>query len=88
MYPTVLCYLFRCIRIRTQKSLKHFYFRRTMELKGVSRYRVPGNLHLYLHRRDEAVHVEAAVTIVAKQKLIVILRGAAQGAGLAFCGKK
>ena len=35
-----------------------------------------------LHGRHQAVHVVSSVTIVTKQQFIVILRGAAQGAGL------
>ena len=44
----------------------------------------PGALGRHLHGRDEAVHVVAAVAVVAEQQLVVILRGAAEGAGLAL----
>ena len=44
----------------------------------------PGALGRHLHGRDEAVHVVAAVAVVAEQQLVVVLRGAAEGAGLAL----
>ena len=37
-----------------------------------------------LHRRDQAVHVIAPVTIITEQQLVVILTGPTQGAGLAL----
>ena len=42
----------------------------------------PGALGGHLHGRVEAVHVVTPVTVVTEQQLIVILRGAAQTAGL------
>ena len=42
----------------------------------------PGALGGHLHGRVEAVHVVAPVTVVTEQQLVVILRGAAQTAGL------
>ena len=36
------------------------------------------------HGRHDAVHVVAAVTVVAEQELVVVLAGAAQGARLAL----
>ena len=44
----------------------------------------PGALGRHLHGRDEAVHVVAAVTIVTEEQLVVVLRGAAEGARLAL----
>ena len=44
----------------------------------------PGALRRDLHGRVEAVGVVAAVAVVAEQQLVVILRGAAEGAGLAL----
>ena len=44
----------------------------------------PGSLRRLLDGRDEAVHVVAAVAVVAEQQLVVVLRGAAEGAGLAL----
>ncbi len=41
-----------------------------------------------LHGRDEAVHVEATVTVVTEQQLVVILGRATQGARLAFYRRK
>ena len=35
-----------------------------------------------LHGRHQAVHVVSSVAVVTKKQFVVILRGAAQGAGL------
>ena len=45
-------------------------------------FAAPGALRGDLHGRVEAVHVISAVTVVAKQELVIILGGAAQAAGL------
>ena len=42
------------------------------------------DLTYYLHGWDQAVHVVASVAVVTEQQLVVILTGAAQGAGLAL----
>ena len=42
----------------------------------------PGALGGDLHRRVQAVHVVSPVTVVTEQQLVIILRGAAQAAGL------
>ena len=39
---------------------------------------------MYLHGRHQTVHVVSSVAIVAKEQFIIILRGAAQGAGFAL----
>ena len=44
----------------------------------------PGALRRDLHGRVEAVGVVAAVAVVAEQQLVVVLRGATEGAGLAL----
>ncbi len=44
----------------------------------------PRPLRRLLDRRLEAVHVIAAVAVVAEQELVVVLRGAAEGAALAL----
>jgi len=44
----------------------------------------PGPFWCHLHRRDQAVHVIAPVTIITEQQLVVILTGPTQGAGLAL----
>ena len=44
----------------------------------------PGALGRHLHGRDEAVHVVAAVAVVAEEELVVVLAGAAECAGLAL----
>ena len=44
----------------------------------------PGALRSDLHRRHQAVHVVASVAVVTEQKLVVVLAGPAQGAGLAL----
>ena len=38
----------------------------------------------YLHRRHQAVHVVSSVAVVTEKKLVIVLRGAAQGASLAL----
>ena len=42
------------------------------------------NQFIYLHGRDEAVHVVSPVAVVAEEKFVVVLRGPAQRAGLAL----
>ena len=42
----------------------------------------PGALGGDLHGRVQAVHVVSPVTVVTEQQLVIILRGAAQAAGL------
>ena len=42
----------------------------------------PRTLGGLLYRRDETVHVVAAIAVVAEQQLVVVLRGAAEGATL------
>ena len=37
-----------------------------------------------LDRRDEAVHVVATIAVVTEQQLVIVLRGAAEGAALAL----
>ena len=44
----------------------------------------PGALRSNLHRRHQAVHVVTSVAVVTEQKLVVVLAGPAQGAGLAL----
>jgi len=44
----------------------------------------PGPLRRLLDGRDEAVHVVAAVAVVAEEQLVVVLAGAAEGAALAL----
>jgi hypothetical protein len=44
----------------------------------------PGSLWCNLHRRHQAVHVVTSVAVVTEQKLVVVLAGPAQGAGLAL----
>jgi selenocysteine lyase/cysteine desulfurase len=44
----------------------------------------PRPLRRLLDRRLEAVHVIAAVAVVAEQELVVVLGGAAEGAALAL----
>ena len=38
----------------------------------------------HLHRRHQAVHMVAAVAIIAEEEFVVVLRGSTQGAGLAL----
>ena len=45
--------------------------------------KTPAN-RTYSDGRSETVHVVAPVTVVAEQQLVIVLRGAAQGAGLAL----
>jgi len=44
----------------------------------------PGPLRRFLDGRHEAVHVVAAVAVVAEEQLVVVLRRAAQRAALAL----
>ena len=44
----------------------------------------PGALRSDLHRRHQTVHVITSVAVVTEQKLVVVLTGPAQGAGLAL----
>ena len=44
----------------------------------------PGSLRRLLDGRHEAVHVVAAVAVVAEEELVVVLAGAADGAALAL----
>ena len=44
----------------------------------------PGSLRRLLDGRDEAVHVVAAVAVVAEEQLVVVLAGAAERAALAL----
>ena len=44
----------------------------------------PGSFRSDFHGWDQAVHVVASVAVVTEQQLVVILTGAAQGAGLAL----
>ena len=45
---------------------------------------VYSNTDNYLHRRNQTIHVVSSVTIVTKKQFVVVLRGSAQGAGLAL----
>ena len=47
-------------------------------------YLFHGNIEADLHRRYQAVHVVASVTVITEQQLVVILAGATQRAGLAL----
>ena len=44
----------------------------------------PGSFRSDLHRRHQAVHVVSSVAVVTEKQLVIVLRGAAQGASLAL----
>ena len=44
----------------------------------------PRTLRRLLDGRNEAIHMIATIAVVAEQQLVVVLRGAAEGAALAL----